>query len=201
MAHGVITLSREFCSGGCDIAKEVARDLGLAYYDKELITIGAKKSGLSEEAIAASEKRRTGSLMYSLYTMGNLLPLADQVYILQSKVIREVAEKEPCVIVGRCADYVLRDMPNVLRVFVYANMDYRVAWGRQNEVLSEDRDAAEAAIRKADRRKADYYNYYTQGRWGTASNYDLCLNAALGQSTCAQILKTAFAAVAGGLDK
>ena len=201
MAYGVITLGREICSGGCDIAKEAARELGLPYYDKELITIAAKKSGLSEEAIAASEKRRTGSLMYSLYTMGNQLPLADQVFILQSRIIKEIAEKGPCVIVGRCADYVLRDIPGVLKVFVYAPMSYRIAWGRQHENLPADDTAAEAAIRKADRRKADYYNYYTQNRWGEAASYDLCLNAAMGTETCAQILLTAYKAIQEGLPK
>ena len=192
MAYGVITLGREICSGGCDIAKQVAKELNLPYYDKELITIAAKKSGLSEEAIAASEKRRTGSLMYSLYTMGNQLPLADQVYILQSRIIKEVAEEGPCIIVGRCADYVLREMPGVLKTFVYAPMEYRIKWGRANADLPADEAAAEAAIRKADRRKADYYNYYTQNRWGEAASYDICLNAALGQDLCADILIAAY---------
>lgn len=201
MAYGVITLSREICSGGCDIAKQVAQELGLPYYDKELITIAAKKSGLSEEAIAASENRRTGSLMYSLYTMGNQLPLADQVFILQSKVIKEVAEQGPCVIVGRCADYVLRDVPGVLKTFVYAPMSYRVDWGRQHENLPSDDSAAEQQIRKADRRKADYYNYYTQNRWGEAASYDLCLNAAMGQDICAKILKTAYQSVVEELNQ
>lgn len=195
MAYGVITLGREICSGGCDIGKEVARELNLPYYDKELITIAAKKSGLSEEAIAASEKRRTSSLMYSLYTMGNQLPLADQVFILQSKIIKELAEEGPCVIVGRCADYVLRDMPGVLRTFIYAPMSYRIAWGRQNQNLPASDSEAENAIRRADRRKADYYNYYTQNRWGEAANYDLCLNAAIGRDNCAHILRFAYQAM------
>ena len=120
MSKCIITISREFCSGGRDIAKKLADQLGIPYYDKEIITMAAKQSGLSEEAIRQSEKRRTGSLLYSLYSMSQELPLGDQVYLIQSKVIRELAETGPCVIVGRCGDYVLRDDPNCLRVFIHA---------------------------------------------------------------------------------
>ena len=173
MAYGVITLGREICSGGCDIAKEAARELGLPYYDKELITIAAKKSGLSEEAIAASEKRRTGSLMYSLYTMGNQLPLADQVFILQSRIIKEIAEKGPCVIVGRCADYVLRDMDHVTHIFLYASLEKRVE--RIMRLEHVDADKARELIRKTDKQRKSYYNFFADGNWGVRSNYDLML--------------------------
>ena len=118
MAKTIITLGREYCTGGRYIAKDVARALGIKLYDKELITMAAKNSGLSEEAVAASEKRHTHSLLYSLYTMGNDLPLGDQVFILQSRIIKQLADEGPCVIVGRCGDYVLRDRKDVLRVFV-----------------------------------------------------------------------------------
>ncbi len=120
MAKTIITLGREYCTGGRYIAKDVARALGIKLYDKELITMAAKNSGLSEEAVAASEKRHTHSLLYSLYTMGNDLPLGDQVFILQSRIIKQLADEGPCVIVGRCGDYVLRDRKDVLRIFVYA---------------------------------------------------------------------------------
>ena len=103
----VITMAREYASGGSEIAQKVADLLGIPLYNKELITIAAKKSGLTEEAIAASETQRSGSLIYSLYMMGNTMPLADQVYILQSNVIKEVASQGSCVILGRCGDYVL----------------------------------------------------------------------------------------------
>ena len=114
----VITMAREYASGGSEIAQAVADKLGIPLYNKELITLAAKKSGLTEEAIAASENQRSGSLIYSLYMMGNTMPLADQVYILQSNVIKELAAEGPCVILGRCGDYVLRERPNVLRTFV-----------------------------------------------------------------------------------
>ena len=115
----VITMAREYASGGSEIAQAVADKLGIPLYNKELITLAAKKSGLTEEAIAASENQRSGSLIYSLYMMGNTMPLADQVYILQSNVIKELAAEGPCVILGRCGDYVLRERKDVLRVFIY----------------------------------------------------------------------------------
>ena len=135
MAKTIITLGREYCTGGRYIAKDVARALGIKLYDKELITMAAKNSGLSEEAVAASEKRHTHSLLYSLYTMGNDLPLGDQVFILQSRIIKQLADEGPCVIVGRCGDYVLRDRKDVLRVFVYAPKEWRLAYGKENNML------------------------------------------------------------------
>ena len=121
----VITMAREYASGGSEIAQAVADKLGIPLYNKELITLAAKKSGLTEEAIAASENQRSGSLIYSLYMMGNTMPLADQVYILQSNVIKELAAEGPCVILGRCGDYVLRERKDVLRVFIYAPVEWR----------------------------------------------------------------------------
>ena len=173
----VITMAREYASGGSEIAQRVADLLGVKLYNKELITMAAKKSGLTEEAIAASENQRSGSLIYSLYMMGNTMPLADQVYILQSNVIKEVAQGESCVILGRCGDYVLRDRPNVLRTFVYAPVELRI----QN---AKSRPGAK-----------DMYNYYTENRWGEAKNYDLCLNAALGREACARLIVQAARAM------
>ena len=166
MANTIITLSREYCTGGRFIAQDVADALGVKLYDKELITMAARDSGLSEEAVAASEKRHTHSLLYSLYTMGTDLPLSDQVFILQSRIIKKLAEEGPCVILGRCADYVLRERTDVLHVFVHAPL----AWRRE------------------------YYNYYTQNRWGDVHNYDLSVNAALGKEACVKMILAAVEA-------
>ena len=168
MAKTIITIGREYCTGGNYIAEDVANALGIKLYDKELITMAAKHSGLSEEAVAASEKRHTHSLLYSLYTMGNELPLGDQVFILQSRIIKQLAEEGPCVILGRCGDYVLRDRKDVLRI--------------------------KEEIEKTDRNRSAYYNYYTQNRWGDAHNYDLAINAALGRETCVKMILDAVAA-------
>lgn len=190
MSKCIITISREFCSGGRDIAKKLADQLGIPYYDKEIITMAAKQSGLSEEAIRQSEKRRTGSLLYSLYSMSQELPLGDQVYLIQSKVIRELAETGPCVIVGRCGDYVLRDNPYCLRVFIHAPLAFRLNYIRAYE--ADERDSVlENIIAKEDRNRAGYYNYYTQNRWGDASNFHVSLDASIGEDVCVEILKAA----------
>ena len=188
----VITMAREYASGGSEIAQAVAGKLGIPLYNKELITLAAKKSGLTEEAIAASENQRSGSLIYSLYMMGNTMPLADQVYILQSNVIKELASQGSCVILGRCGDYVLRERPNVLRTFVYAPVADRVARAKVRPDAKEMPDRMwETQLAKHDR----YYNYYTENRWGEAKNYDLCLNAALGLDACADLIVDAAKAM------
>jgi len=196
MEHMVITMAREYASGGSEIAQAVADKLGIPLYNKELITLAAKKSGLTEEAIAASENQRSGSLIYSLYMMGNTMPLADQVYILQSNVIKELAAQGPCVILGRCGDYVLRDRPHVLRTFVYAPIAHRVAIAKARPDAKDQPDRVwESVLAKHDRARASYYNYYTENRWGEAKNYDLCLNAALGQDACAELIVRAAKAM------
>lgn len=191
--HTVITLSREYCTGGRQIAQAVADKLGIPCYDKELITIAAKQSGLSEAAIAASEKRRTGSLLYSLYSMGGDLPLADQVYILQSNIIKKLAQEGPCVILGRCGDYVLRDRPYTLKVFVHGDHDSRhefaKTWG---PTMNLDERGVDIMLEKEDRRRAGYYNYYTENRWGDVHNYDLVLNSRLGLDACADLVLQAY---------
>lgn len=165
----VITMAREYASGGSEIAQAVADKLGIPLYNKELITLAAKKSGLTEEAIAASENQRSGSLIYSLYMMGNTMPLADQVYILQSNVIKELAAEGPCVILGRCGDYVLRERPNVLRTFVYAPLETRIQFAKSRPDAKDMPDRLwETQLAKHDRARASYYNYYTENRWGEA---------------------------------
>lgn len=196
MEHVIITMAREYASGGSEIAQAVADKLGIPLYNKELITIAAKKSGLTEEAIAASENQRSSSLIYSLYMMGNTMPLADQVYILQSNVIKELAEKGPCVILGRCGDYVLRDRKDVLRTFVYAPLENRIAIAKARPDAKDMSDRLwETTLAKHDRARASYYNYYTENHWGEAKNYDLCLNAALGREVCADLIVQAAQAL------
>lgn len=197
MKRCIVTIGREFCTGGQEVAERVAQELGVKLYDKELITLAAKKSGLSEEAIAASEKQHTHSLLYNMYTIGNELPLADQVFILESRIIKKLAEEGPCVVLGRSGDYVLRERDNVLSVFMYAPMEYRRQYalrGRVEQAQNISDKELEERIRKEDKKRAQYYNYYTQNRWGDAHNYDLTLNAALGEDTCVQLILDAVRA-------
>ena len=197
MKHCIVTIGREFCTGGLEVAQRVAKELGVKMYDKELITMVAKKSGLSEEAIAASEKQHTHSLLYNMYTIGSDLPLSDQVFILESRIIKELAEEGPCVILGRSGDYVLRERDDVVSVFMYAPMEYREKYARHGryDQLKDmpDKELAER-IRKVDKKRAAYYNYYTQNRWGDAHNYDITLNAALGEDTCVELILAAVRA-------
>ena len=187
MKHIVITMAREYASGGSEIARMVADELGIPLYNKELITIAAKKSGLTEEAIAASENQRSGSLIYSLYMMGNTLPLADQVYILQSNVIKELAEKESCIILGRCGDYVLRDREDTLHVFIHADMDFRAR--RVVEVYGDNGQKPEQRLRDKDKKRAVNYEHYTGREWGRSQNYTLTLNSgAIGVERCVDLL-------------
>ena len=177
----VITMAREYASGGSEIAQAVADKLGIPLYNKELITLAAKKSGLTEEAIAASENQRSGSLIYSLYMMGNTMPLAAE---------------GPCVILGRCGDYVLRERPNVLRTFVYAPLETRIQFAKSRPDAKDMPDRLwETQLAKHDRARASYYNYYTENRWGEAKNYDLCLNATLGREACADLIVAAARAM------
>ena len=189
MAKTIITLGREYCTGGRYIAEDVANALGIKLYDKELITMAAKHSGLSEEAVAASEKRHTHSLLYSLYTMGNELPLGDQVFILQSRIIKQLAEEGPCVILGRCADEILREAGmESLNVFIHADAVHRAV--RASELTGcTDATELQKIIAKKDNSRHTYYNHYTGKKWGDSHNYHLVLDSGkLGYSLCTKLI-------------
>ncbi len=179
----IITIGRQFGSGGRELGKAVADKLGIKYYDKELISLAAKESGYNPEIFENVDERATNSLLYSLsmgiYNLGNGyapmrdMPVNDQLYLLQHKIIRELAA-EPCVIVGRCADYILRNNKNLLRIFVYANLKDRVENAIKIHNVPENK--AESTVKKTDKTRANYYNFYSNQKWGAVENYDLCIN-------------------------
>lgn len=181
----IIAITRQYGSGGHDIGKALADKLGVSFYDKELISIAAKESGISPEVFESVDEKATNSLLYSLsvglYNYGNNfssigdLPVNDRLYILQHKILRELAEKENFVVVGRCADYVLKDNPKLVKVFIYADIDSRV----KRAVDRHDIDPARAkqAVLKADKSRANYYSFYSGKKWGLPDNYDLCINS------------------------
>ncbi len=176
----IITISRQYGSGGRFIAKLLAEKLGVPFYDNDLITLAAKKSGFSEEIFKKAEQMSTHSFLYSLSMFGTAeglygLPLGDQVYLAQSDVIKKVASEGPCVIVGRCSDYVLKDFDNVINFFIYS--DEKSKAKRVVEYYSIEPSKAEEEIKKRDKKRAAYYNYYTSQRWGDAQNYNLSLNS------------------------
>jgi CMP/dCMP kinase len=181
----IITISRQFGSGGREIGDKLAKKLGIPFYDNELISRAAKESGFAEAAFENAEKKASNSLLYSLAmgmnAYGNQdigfthLSLDDQLYLAQSNVIRKVAEEGPCVIVGRCADYVLRDYSNVVNIFIWADIEARKKRAIEQYHLKENK--AEEEILKADRRRANYYNYHASEKWGRAENYHLSIRS------------------------
>ena len=180
MSKRIITISREFGSGGRTIGKMVAEKLGIAFYDKELITLAAEESGFAEHLFEKNDRNITNSLLYSLSMYGNTMglydmPLNDKLFIAQSKTIQNVAEKGPCVIVGRCADYVLRNKPNVLNVFIHSDMESKVR--RVVEDYGVESDNVVELINKTDKRRASYYEYYSSQKWGAVESYDFCMDS------------------------
>lgn len=180
----IITIGRQFGSGGREIGEALAKKLNLKFYDKELISLAAKESGINPEVFAEIDEKATNSLLYSLslgvYSFGNNfnatggLPINDKLYLLQHKLIKQIADEGPCVIVGRCADYILSDRDNIVNIFINADMDYRIK--RAIDVKKVKESKAEQAVIKTDKSRANYYNFYSGKKWGVPENYDLCLN-------------------------
>ena len=194
MKHIVITIGREYGSGGRLIAKKLSDEMGITFYDKQLITDVAKKTGFSEHFIRNAEHQRpTNSFLYDLYTSVQTPSIPDQVFIAQAKVIKEAAARESCVIVGRCADYILRDLPNCLKVFVNAPLDQRVRRAREEYGVQENN--LESFVLRQDKARASYYNYFATGRWGQSREYDLCINSRIGIDACVAVIRSAALAI------
>ena len=194
MKHIVITIGREYGSGGRLIAKRLSEEMGITFYDKQLITEVAKKTGFSENFIRDTEHQRpTNSFLYDLYTSVATPSVPDQVFIAQAKVIKAAAARESCVIVGRCADYILREEPHVLKVFVNAPLDQRVRRAREEYGVTEPN--LESYVIRQDKARASYYNYFATGRWGQSREYDLCVNSRIGIDTAVKVIKAAVQAM------
>ncbi|MBP5610010.1 MAG: cytidylate kinase-like family protein [Clostridia bacterium] len=184
----VITIARQYGSGGREIGEKVARALGIKHYDENLITLAAREGNLDETVASKADESAANSLLYTLALGSNFFgsamnfgykpPLNDKLFLLQSDVIRRAAEEGSCVIIGRCADYVLRDHPRRLSVFVYGDLPHRKA-----RVMERHEGLTEAQaidlINKTDRRRSSYYNFYTGNKWGKYDNYHLAVNSSL----------------------
>ena len=181
----IITIGRQYGSGGLEIGQKLAEELGVNLYDKEMLKRAAKESGLCEELFEAHDEKSTNSFLYSLvmdtYSLGYSatgyvdMPINHKVFLAQFDTIKKIADEGPCVMVGRCADYALEDYKNVINVFIYANMEQRIRRIAQKYDLTDAK--AKDVIQKADKKRASYYNYYTNKEWGDAKGYDLCLNS------------------------
>lgn len=196
MENYVITIARGYGSGGKTIGKMLAERLGIAYYSHELIRMASDESGIHERLFGQADERvRSGLFKQSGVYKGELLSPEsddfvsdDNLFNYQAKVIRELAEKESCVIVGRCADYVLKDRANVVRVFVHAPLESCIS--TVTEMYGMTRREAEKEILAIDKRRSSYYKHYTGREWNNAENYDLCLNSAeLGFERCVEIVE------------
>lgn len=183
----VITIGRQYGSGGREIGKKLAERLGIKCYDNELLDRAAKESGICQELFENHDEKPTNSFLYSLvmdtYSMGYAsaalsgMPINHKVFLAQFNAIKKIADEGPCVMVGRCADYALDDYPNRISVFIYGSMDKRIR--RIADKYNFTDAKAKDVITKTDKQRASYYNYYTNKRWGDIASYDLCINSSI----------------------
>ena len=193
----IITIGRQFGSGGKEVGIRVAKELGIPCYDKELLKEAARKSGLSEKILESFDERPK-SLLYSIAMDSYIfsLPgsgagdsLEQQVYLATFDTIRSLADAGPCVIIGRCADYALSEKANRLSLFIYAPLQDRIARVAKRQNLSPEK--ARTLIQRTDRRRASYYEYYSAQRWGSVDSYDFCLNSSsLGLGGTVELVRT-----------
>ena len=190
MAKRIITISREFGSGGRFIGEEVAKKLGIAYYDKNVINEIAEKSGLSPEYIQENAELSPKKGLFAYAFSGRDITgksVEDMVHEAQRNIILELAEKEPCVIIGRNADYILKDRDDVLNVFIHGDMPEKIQ--RITGLYNVEEKEAMKMMADTDKRRRTNYNFYTDQSWGKASNYTLCLNSSqLGYDRCEMII-------------
>ena len=181
----IITIGRQYGSAGREIGYKIAEDFGIKLYDKEMLARAAKESGICEEIFETHDEKPTNSFLYSLvmdtYSMGytgstyNDMPINHKVFLAQFDAIKKIADEGPCILVGRCADYALESYENMVSVFIHADMDARIS--RISRIYDLPANKAKDRIVKADKKRASYYNYYTNKRWGDADSYELCLNS------------------------
>ncbi len=197
MSNLVITIGRQYGSGGAEIGKLLAKELGIKFYDKELINLAAKESGFSEQILREFDERPTNSFLYSLSlgsyshestAFGNInVPITDRVFMAQAQIIRDLAEKEPCVIIGRCAESVLKNHNALLSVFIHSDLNSRIK--RICQKMDVTPAQASDMIKKIDKKRAGYHNYFSDGRWGEAAEYDICLDSKMGIENVVKIIK------------
>ena len=182
----IITIARQYGSGGREIGEKVAKILGIPLYDKQLITDAAAKGSLNEEIIRSADESAANSLLYTLAMgsnhygtamhFGYKMPLNDKLFILQSEVIKGYAAEGSCVIIGRCADYVLKDDHDVFRIFIYGDLEHRQERVKERHPEIKPSQVIDV-INKTDKRRSSYYNFYTGSKWGKYDNYDMAVNS------------------------
>ena len=196
MKHFIINIGRQLGSGGRSIAAILAKHYGITAYDRNLIELAAKESGLSQEFFENADEKKSHGFFHSLFSAraatnalggGDSYLSNNALFKVQSDIIRDLAERESCIFVGRCADYILREHPRCINLFFTANLEDRIARMANEKGITPEQ--AEELIEKTDRRRADYYNYYSGKAWGAAESYDLCINTSyLGHEGTAKML-------------
>ncbi len=185
----IITIGRQFGSGGREIGELLAKNYGINCYDKELLSRAAKESGFCEEMIQNHDERPTNSFLYNLvmdtYSFGYNassfvdMPISHKVFLAQFDTIKKIAEEGPCVIVGRCADYALSDFDNVLNIFIHADEESKIKRIKERFADVKTDDQAKDMMNKKDKQRQSYYNYYSSKKWGRADSYDLSINSGI----------------------
>lgn len=192
----IITIGRQYGSGGREIGRRLSEKLGVPFYDKELIALAARESGMSEEVFQQVDEKAGSSFLYSL-SVGSIggarfQPLAnlnfnDQLFLFQNQIIKAIAKRSSCIFVGRCANYVLRERENVINVFIHAGVEERIARA-VSEYGHAEKEAADF-VAKIDKSRAAYHNHYTGERWGDAKYYHLSLNSGIGLDGCVELIE------------
>lgn len=183
----IITIGRQSGSGGKEIGQKVAEKLGVKCYDKALLALAAKESGLCEELFQSHDEKPTKSFLYSLvmdsYSFGYTssgymdMPINHKIFLAQFEAIKALADREPCVIVGRCADYALEDYPNRVSIFVTGDDKAKIKRLAERNNVTEAK--AKEIMMKTDKERSSYYNYYSSKKWGDVRSYDLCVNSSV----------------------
>lgn len=189
----IITISRQYGSGGREVGRKIADELGIAYYDSELIALAVKESGIAEDFFGEESEQVTNPFSY-LFSFSNVsngqtdtLPVSDRIFLAQAKVIKDVADKSSCVVVGHCADYILGEYENVMNFFIHADTEARVERVMERNNLTAEE--ALAKIKKFDKCRAGYYQHYTDKKWGRAENYGMSISSSeLGLDGTTQVI-------------
>lgn len=179
MSRKIITITRQYGSGGREIGEQLAKKLGIEFYDNKLLELASESSGIHQNHFQENDEKRTNSFLYLLsttYGQGGI-PFDDTLFFAQLNTIQKIASEQDCLIIGRCADYALRDFNNVINLYIGAPFEYRVK--RAVEVYGIEQKHAESYVKRIDKQRTSYYNYYTDKRWGQPQNYQLCLDSSV----------------------
>ena len=181
MEYPIITIGREIGSNGLAIGKRLSEELHIPLYDKNILSIAARQSGLCSDVFEHADEKESYSFLQkalrSIWSNNDNFIQNENLFQIQSDTIRDISQRESCIFVGRCADYILRQYPKTLRIFVCAELDDRIA--NISQTLNISHDSAMKKVESTDKKRSTYYNFYTNKIWGQASSYDMCLNTSL----------------------